>query len=274
MARSPTGCRPLIVLSLCPPYLRPDQRCGGPRGGGAHVLRRGTLTKKSGKIFRVGIFLDFVWLTTRTPHGAYVRRARRNRFDRHGGGIERLALQGGGAVGNGGTKYFLGRYIIEVSGEKGDMGGTSASGPAWAATIVEEPTQLTLASMNTDLDLDLGLDLDAEGATVLGLSGPVAPSPHTGTPLSPRLEGEAGTAGEASESQGWKVEAMVHMATDLPMEGGDAPLPFVRIASYTDASVVYATFPAAPAPADMPVWHHVTQARKKKRQYLPGGHFS
>ena len=38
------------------------------------------LAKKSGNIFRVGIFLDFVWLTTRTPHGAYVRRARRNRF--------------------------------------------------------------------------------------------------------------------------------------------------------------------------------------------------
>ena len=46
--------------------------------------------KKSGNIFRVGIFLDFVWLTTRTPHRAYVRRARRNRIDRHGGGIERL----------------------------------------------------------------------------------------------------------------------------------------------------------------------------------------
>ena len=45
-------------------------------------------------MFRVGIFLDFVWLTTRTPHGAYVRRARRNRIDRHGGEIERLALQG------------------------------------------------------------------------------------------------------------------------------------------------------------------------------------
>ena len=54
---------------------------------------RGTLTKKSGNFFRVGIFLDFVWLTTRTPHGAYVRRARRNRIDHHGGEIERLALQ-------------------------------------------------------------------------------------------------------------------------------------------------------------------------------------
>ena len=58
----------------------------------------GTLTKKSGKMFRVGIFLDFVWLTTRTPHGAYVRRARRNRVDRHGGEIERLALQAGGRL--------------------------------------------------------------------------------------------------------------------------------------------------------------------------------
>ena len=37
-----------------------------------------TPMKKSGNIFRVGIFLDFVWLTTRTPHGgaSYVRRAR------------------------------------------------------------------------------------------------------------------------------------------------------------------------------------------------------
>ena len=41
----------------------------------------------------MGIFLDFVWLTTRTPHGAYVRRARRNRIDRHGGEIERLATR-------------------------------------------------------------------------------------------------------------------------------------------------------------------------------------
>ena len=41
------------------------------------------IPKKSGNIFRVGIFLDFVWLTTRTPHGgaSYVRGARRNRID-------------------------------------------------------------------------------------------------------------------------------------------------------------------------------------------------
>ena len=43
-------------------------------GYGQRALTPGTLTKKSGKFFRVGIFLDFVWLTTRTmhPHGAYV----------------------------------------------------------------------------------------------------------------------------------------------------------------------------------------------------------
>ena len=53
------------------------------------------ITEKSGNIFRVSIFLDFVWLTTRTegPHGgaSYVRGAGRNRIDRHGGGIERIA---------------------------------------------------------------------------------------------------------------------------------------------------------------------------------------
>ena len=52
--------------------------------------RTRTCPKKSGNMFRVGIFLDFVWLTTRTPHGAYARRARRNRVDPHGGEIERL----------------------------------------------------------------------------------------------------------------------------------------------------------------------------------------
>ncbi len=51
--------------------------------------------EKSGKTFRVGIFLDFVWLTTRTmhPHGAYVRGARRNRIGPHGGGVERLTTR-------------------------------------------------------------------------------------------------------------------------------------------------------------------------------------
>ena len=38
---------------------------------------------------------DFAWLPARTPHGgaSYVRRAERNRIDRHGGGIERLATR-------------------------------------------------------------------------------------------------------------------------------------------------------------------------------------
>jgi len=57
---------------------------------GTVLQLRYAITKKSGNIFRVGVFLDFVWLTTRTPHGAYVRRARRNRIYRHGGEIERL----------------------------------------------------------------------------------------------------------------------------------------------------------------------------------------
>ena len=57
--------------------------------------RQVLITKKSRNLFRVGIFLDFVWLTTRTmhPHGAYVWGARRNRIERHRGGIERLATR-------------------------------------------------------------------------------------------------------------------------------------------------------------------------------------
>ena len=46
----------------------------------------------------MGIFLDFIRLTVRTPHGAYVRRANRNRIDRHWGEIERLPLQVWSAV--------------------------------------------------------------------------------------------------------------------------------------------------------------------------------
>ena len=73
---------------------RPAARARGQRERrwchGALDRRDGLFTKKSGNIFRVGIFLDFVYLTTRTPHGAYVRRARRNRIDPHGGGIERI----------------------------------------------------------------------------------------------------------------------------------------------------------------------------------------
>ena len=38
-------------------------------------------SKKRGSVFRVGIFLDFVRLATRTPHRAHVRGARRNRID-------------------------------------------------------------------------------------------------------------------------------------------------------------------------------------------------
>ena len=46
-------------------------------------------------MFRVGIFLDFVWLTTRTegPHGAYVRGPDEIGLTPMGGGIERLATR-------------------------------------------------------------------------------------------------------------------------------------------------------------------------------------
>ena len=82
------------------------------------LLEQGLLAKKSGKMFRVGIFLDFVWLTTRTPHGAYVRRARRNRIDHHGGEIERLALQAHGqgmaSMTNMGYSYPPHGYMAQV----------------------------------------------------------------------------------------------------------------------------------------------------------------
>ena len=41
----------------------------------------------------MGTFLDFVRLTTRTPHEAYVRGAMRSRFNRHWGGIGRLTTR-------------------------------------------------------------------------------------------------------------------------------------------------------------------------------------
>jgi hypothetical protein len=53
--------------------------------GHYRIIREGVRyasRKKSGDVFRVGIVLDFVRPTTRAPHGAHVRRAKRNRFDR------------------------------------------------------------------------------------------------------------------------------------------------------------------------------------------------
>ena len=49
--------------------------------------------KQSGNVFRVSIFLDFVRLTTRTPHEAYVRGAKQNRIGPHRDEIERLATR-------------------------------------------------------------------------------------------------------------------------------------------------------------------------------------
>ena len=69
--------------------------------GAARVLGAGALVesrnrvrsrKRAVKLFGWVFFL-FSFGSPRTPHGAYVRRARQNRIDRHGGEIERLALQ-------------------------------------------------------------------------------------------------------------------------------------------------------------------------------------
>ena len=90
---------PLPVNTACSrrPWCLPCTcTCPGPsscRGSISCLGTRCTCSEKSGNIFRVGIFLDFVWLTTRTPHGAYARRARRNRIDPHGGEIERLGTR-------------------------------------------------------------------------------------------------------------------------------------------------------------------------------------
>ena len=68
---------------------------------------RQLITEQASNIFRVGIFLDFVWLTTRTmhPHGACARRARRNRIEPHWGEIVRLGTRTGrGAAGPLGLK--------------------------------------------------------------------------------------------------------------------------------------------------------------------------
>ena len=86
-------------------------------------------TRQSGKTFRVGTFLDFVWRsgTTRTmhPRGAYVRGARRNRVDPHVGEILRLGtgtrvaeLRGGGERGDAG----LGEVGVDVDARGGEEG--------------------------------------------------------------------------------------------------------------------------------------------------------
>ena len=48
----------------------------------------GCRVKQSGNRFRVCTFLDFVSLSTRTPHGACAQMCGRNRFDPHGAKVE------------------------------------------------------------------------------------------------------------------------------------------------------------------------------------------
>ena len=57
---------------------------GVPGGDPTLHAKMPPASKKSGNVFRVGIFLDSVTLSTRTmhPNGAYVRRAKRDRIDR------------------------------------------------------------------------------------------------------------------------------------------------------------------------------------------------
>jgi len=76
------GNWPAIRHGLADTFLDASAR---PRPSTLTRLR--LLTRKGGNIFRVGIFLGFARLTTRTegPHGACVRRARRNRIGRHWG---------------------------------------------------------------------------------------------------------------------------------------------------------------------------------------------
>ena len=66
-------------------------RAGCCRRGPPALIFTALRTGKHGNIFRVGIFLDFVRLTTRTmhPHGADARGAKRNRIDPHRGGSGR-----------------------------------------------------------------------------------------------------------------------------------------------------------------------------------------
>ena len=69
--RTPACC--LILLLAAPPRAA---------GTGHHRYTAYVITERSGNIFLVGIFLDFVRLTTRAPHGARARGANRNRIDR------------------------------------------------------------------------------------------------------------------------------------------------------------------------------------------------
>ena len=62
----------------------------------------GLLAKKSGNFFSGGYFVLISPGSphVRTPHGAYVRRARRNRIGRHGGETEQLTTRTARAMGS------------------------------------------------------------------------------------------------------------------------------------------------------------------------------
>ena len=72
----PVAAGPQVVVFV--PGRRILASVGGDLVAERAAVGQVLIANKIGNIFRVGIFLDFVWLTTRTegPHGAYVRRAR------------------------------------------------------------------------------------------------------------------------------------------------------------------------------------------------------
>ena len=81
-----TACRPSSSSPKEEASHAPQHPCRPtPTTVGAQhdALQASPSNEKRGNIFRLGIFLVFVRLTTRRPHGAYVKMSGRNRVDPH-----------------------------------------------------------------------------------------------------------------------------------------------------------------------------------------------
>lgn len=152
------------------------------------------------------------------------------------------------------------RYIMEVSrraiaGGAFDGQSSSVSQP-WAATIVEEPTNLSLGDTFEDGIGEVSDFVDsnnnAHGTAFNNNNGDAGITSERKGSLG-MLSPEPGQL--SSEPEEWALNFVVHQATDLPADVEHQSVkPFVRLHSEVKGAVLV-TCPAVETPTTMPVWH-------------------
>jgi hypothetical protein len=185
------------------------------------------------------------------------------------GRVAEARMFSGSAVGGGaGPKYFYGRYIIEVARRAMTTsafdGQSSGVSQPWAATIVEEPTQLSFGG-TLDSDGEEGDPVAIAAAEVAAAAAQVTASAAAAAAAAAATAGGGGVSGmlaaagspavgtEDDPNAGFILAFVVHRATDLPTQF-ETPQPQVRVYSNVSDRVL-AHCPPTESATTIPVWH-------------------